>query len=63
MTKEEFIAGYCARSGISRATFDACRKALPCACGADECLGWAAVGRDMEETHMELYAPKAEVKP
>lgn len=41
MTKDEFIAGYCERSGITPETFDLYGKAVPCDCGEGVCQGWA----------------------
>ena len=67
MTREQFIDEYLQRSGI-----DASHKiptgfrfgareylALPCACGADGCEGWATVLNTPEDiaTHNLLFAP------
>lgn len=41
MTREEFIAGYCARSGVTWEWLSQYRKVLPCECGEDICDGWA----------------------
>ncbi len=59
MTKQEFEAGYIGRSGITQESYDKDTVTLPCACGADNCEGWAAVGNTPRRirTHMELYAP------
>jgi hypothetical protein len=59
VTKEEFIAGYCTRSGITREQFDARQVALPCTCDYENCAGWAAVPNDSDliRSHMDLYAP------
>lgn len=59
MTKEEFIAAYCARSGVAWAELSPYRVALPCACGELMCEGWAMVGNDpmIIKSHNELYGP------
>ena len=61
MTKEEFIDAYCKRSNVSWESLSQWRVPLPCACGEDECDGWAMVINkpEMIEDHMELYAPVA----
>lgn len=42
MTREEFEAGYAARSGITTDELRGQgRRAVPCGCGADMCEGWA----------------------
>ena len=51
MTREEFVAGYMARSEIADwkldgdlVTFAGCQNyALPCRCGEKGCAGWAMV--------------------
>ena len=45
MTRDEFIEGYTARSGMTRERFDRLLLALPCTCGEGGCEGWAAVSR------------------
>jgi hypothetical protein len=62
LTKEEFITGYCRRSGISREKFDQRLVALPCQCDGDDCDGWAVVEQDLESqaVHRELYGPEEE---
>lgn len=59
MTKEEFVAQYCKRSGVTKEFIGQYKDALPCACGDESCEGWAMVGRDPGsiKVHMELYAP------
>lgn len=68
MTKAEFIAAYARDAGIEEyATADGYSfgetfsyVALPCACGEDECHGWAMVSDcpdDIEE-HLRMYGPK-----
>lgn len=61
MTKEEFIAGYCERSGLTWEYLSRHKVALPCACGEDGCDGWAMISNneDSIKTHMELYFPSA----
>lgn len=65
MSKDEFIAGYCERSGITREDFDATEIALQCACGMSLCHGWSAVTNHPIpiRNHMELYAPQAAKVP
>lgn len=60
MTKEEFLNGYSQWSNIPRKYLLKDMVALPCACGDDECQGWAMVRNDPEmiAIHMELYAPE-----
>jgi hypothetical protein len=65
MTRDEFIQQYAPGSNISRDF--ACLgfvefagsvlNALPCACGADNCVGWAMVGPALIDSHLRLYAP------
>lgn len=40
MTRDEFIDGYCKRSGITREFFFANGDAVPCDCGEGSCAGW-----------------------
>ncbi len=60
-TREEFVAGYCERSRISKEFYDHHFVALPCDCGADKCKGWATVRNtpEMVELHNSLYAPRS----
>lgn len=60
MTKDEFIASYCERSGITRERFDRTDVALPCACQYEDCEGWAAVSNNALsiKNHTELYSPE-----
>ena len=62
MTKEQFIDGYCKRSGITRGFYDSNFVALRCDCGEDNCSGWAAVGNNEEQIrrHLELYGGRNE---
>jgi len=49
MTREEFEAGYAARSGITVEELrGAGRQAVPCDCGSDMCEGWAIESRHPE---------------
>ena len=66
MTRDEFIDGYLARSGLGEeatrlptgyAIGDLVTYALPCACGDDVCGGWAMVSAESVGVHFELYAP------
>lgn len=61
MTKDQFIDGYCERSGIAREWFDAQLVALPCACDYEGCQGWATIRNDPDQIrhHMEFFAPPA----
>lgn len=60
MTKEAFEQGYCERSNLSREYYRQLFVTLPCACGSEECGGWAAVRNEpnMIKDHIELYSPK-----
>ena len=64
-TYDKFIDGYCSRSGVSWAWLsgpEGMRVALPCACGDDECEGWAMVRNDPHdiEIHVTIYGPENE---
>lgn len=48
LTREQFIAGFAGRAGLTRAEFDEQRVALPCECGEAVCQGWIAVRRTVE---------------
>ena len=54
MTREEFIAGYCARSGIAWEVLAERRIAVPCECGAEQCLGWCMVPKDFDAFDIAL---------
>jgi len=43
MTQDEFISGYCERSGVTWDWLSKHQKAIPCACGEDGCEGWMMV--------------------
>ena len=43
MTKEEFIAGYCERSGVTWEELSQWAMVLPCGCEEDGCRGWVMV--------------------
>jgi len=58
--REEFIAAYAARSGVSVGWLAQHRHAVPCPCDEKECQGWAMVPLDFE-THNGL--PLAEREP
>ena len=60
MTRDEFIAGYCERSGVTWEWLSQRYAALPCACGEKGCDGWAMVGHPMIEHHMQFYAPQSD---
>ncbi len=57
ISKDEFIASYCTKSGFSLDIFAKYFVALPCRCGDDSCHGWAAVSNDpwSIRIHAELY--------
>lgn len=40
MTRNEFIAGYCERSGVTWEWLSEHMDAIPCDCGDETCLGW-----------------------
>jgi hypothetical protein len=46
ITKAEFIAAYCAASGVSWDDLKEKRVALPCNCDDESCSGWAMVPND-----------------
>jgi hypothetical protein len=58
MTRDEFIAGYCERSGVTWDELSEYLVALQCACGDESCEGWAMVSNNelSIQTHMQLYA-------
>lgn len=65
MTRTEFIQGYAERSGLD-ASFagigllpvgSKTLVALPCACGEDDCPGWAMLSADSIDSHMRFSAP------
>ena len=59
-TKEKFIDNYCRRSDITEQFYHENFVALPCACHAQFCEGWATVN-DNElsiKAHNDLYAPR-----
>lgn len=65
MSKDEFIEGYCTRSGITWEWLsgpEGMRVALPCACSDEGCQGWAMVRNDPESiaVHTTLYGPDNE---
>ena len=43
MPKEEFIVGYCERSGITWEELSEWAMVLPCDCEEDDCRGWVMV--------------------
>ena len=43
MPKEEFIVGYCERSGITWEELSEWATVLPCDCEEDDCRGWVMV--------------------
>ena len=59
MTKSDFTSGYCTRSKITKDDFYKWMVALPCACGENNCEGWAAIRLDsvMIEDHLTFCAP------
>jgi len=59
MTKDDFIDSYCKRSNISRELFHRFKVALPCQCGDEACLGWAAISHDYGAitSHIKFYGP------
>jgi hypothetical protein len=46
MTRDQFIAAYCERSGVMWNHLSQFMVALPCACGELGCNGWAMVLND-----------------
>jgi hypothetical protein len=57
ITEEQFIEGYCARSGMSWEELKEGLVVLPCNCGDASCDGWAMVGNHPLniQAHNELY--------
>lgn len=57
MTKDEFIAAYCANSDVTPEWLQQHMTAVPCACNAENCKGWAMVNNDPDviKHHEELY--------
>jgi hypothetical protein len=66
MTRAEFIRQYAKRSGLSvewaeRGIFECGSRtlvALPCACGAEGCAGWAMLPSDGVLNQLQLCAPE-----
>lgn len=44
--RQEFIADYCERSGVTWEWLSQYKKAIPCDCGDEACIGWAMVNKD-----------------
>jgi hypothetical protein len=68
MTRAEYIAAWATRSGLSFEWADLgfvdcghgrVRVALPCACGDENCEGWAMVPADGVLDHLEHRAPES----
>jgi len=63
MTRDEFIDGYMARSGIDPefrtedgfVVVGSRRVAVPCACGDEACSGWAMVSPDDVDEYLDRY--------
>lgn len=45
LTREQFIALYCARSGVAWDELAELNEAVPCDCGEESCQGWAMESR------------------
>jgi hypothetical protein len=68
MTKDQFIEGYCERSGITRESFLKYGDAVPCDCGEGSCQGWkyetqfGSLGKSADRGGFEWYhrPPSAE---
>jgi hypothetical protein len=63
VSRNEFIFGYCERSGMSVEQYQQHYVALPCLCGDDpDTPHWATVGlRGFELcSHLSLYSPSRE---
>ena len=63
MTREEFIKGYCERSGITPTPNGArvgIRRmfALPCSCGEEICEGWGMIPESQIHDHLCREAPE-----
>lgn len=68
MTREDFINAYATRSGLtskaagigllSSGDRDGRMIALPCACGGEDCEGWAMVGIEQVLHHLFFDAPE-----
>ena len=59
MNKEEFVAGYSARFGISLDELSKHNVVLSCACKDELCEGWAMIPNDVDSVmaHIKLYPP------
>jgi hypothetical protein len=65
--RTEFIEAYARRSGVPAhyallGILDIggkVRIALPCACGQEDCEGWAMLSAESVLDHLALYAPSA----
>jgi hypothetical protein len=66
VTKDEFIDGYCKRSGVTKKWLLSNRNVVPCGselgCDYEQCEGWAVVPLEFE-THngLPLGAGRADV--
>ena len=49
ITKDEFIAAYAARSGVTVEWLLQRRHVVPCDCGDSACMGWALVPLDFRD--------------
>lgn len=60
MERQEFIDGYCKRSGVTWGDLSRRFVALPCHCGEASCEGWAMVTNDPENIalHNQVYGPR-----
>lgn len=66
MTRADFIKAYAARSGLSAefaviGLLDVGGKtmvAMPCACGEQDCEGWAMLTADGIDHHLAFNAPE-----
>ncbi len=47
MTQQEFIDGYCKRSGVEWSWLSQYRFVAPCDCDAEECDGWQMAHKSM----------------
>jgi hypothetical protein len=62
ISKETFIDGYCSRSGITREELFERSVVLPCACGDEQCKGWAVIENAPHSIDWHMRCYEAQIK-
>ena len=60
VTRDEFIAGYCERSGLTWEWLQKYKAAVVCSCGEAVCHGWAMVPKDAANECISSPGPAGE---